>query len=65
MILKCFKQNILQKKKKSNKLFYVAGDFNLNLLYHDRSGKVQRFFNVVYRYGMIPTIINQLDLSRK
>ena len=51
-----FLNNIFSKIKKSNKLFHIAGDFNLNLLDHDTNRKVQRFLNIVYRNGMIPTI---------
>ena len=51
-----FLNNIFSKIKKSNKLFHIAGHFNLNLLDHDTNRKVQRFLNIVYRNGMIPTI---------
>ena len=35
-----FLNNILSKIKTSNKLFHIAGDFNLNLLDHDTNTKV-------------------------
>ena len=41
-----FLNNIFSKIKKSNKLFHIAGDFNLNLLDHDTNRKVQRFLNI-------------------
>ena len=38
-----FLNNIFSKIKKSNKLFHIAGDFNLNLLDHDTNRKVRDF----------------------
>ena len=60
-----FLNNIFSKIKKSNKLFHIAGDFNLNVLDHDTNRKVQRFFNIVYRNGMIPTINKPTRVTRK
>ena len=57
--------NIFSKIKKSNKLFHVADDFNLNLLDHDTNGNVQRFLNIVCRNGMIPTINKPTRVTRK
>ena len=50
---------------KSNKLFHIAGDFNLKLLDHDTNSKVQRFLNIVYRNGMIPKINKPTRVTRK
>ena len=61
--LNFFKQHILQNKKKSDRLFHIAGGFNLNLL--DTNRKVQRFLIVVYRNGMIPTINKPTRVTRK
>ena len=60
-----FLNNIFSKIKKSNKLFHIAGDFNLNLLDRDTNRKVQRFFNIVFRSGMIPTINKPTRVTRK
>ena len=34
----------------------LAGDFNINALDYEKNKKVQSFFNLMYRYNMIPTI---------
>ena len=34
----------------------VADDFNINALDYEQNKKVQSFFNLMYRYNMIPTI---------
>ena len=34
----------------------LAGDFNINALDYEQNKKVQSFFNLMYRYNMIPTI---------
>ena len=60
-----FLNNKFSKIKKSNKLFHIAGDFNLNLLDHDTNRKVQRFLNIVYRNGMTPTINKPARVTRK
>ena len=60
-----FLNNIFSKIKKSNKLFHIAGDLNLNVLDHDTNRKVQRFFNIVYRNGMISTINKTTTVTRK
>ena len=46
--------------KKLNKLFHIAGDFNLNLLDHHTNRK-----GMVYRNGMIPTINKPTRVTRK
>ena len=60
-----FLNNIFSNIKKSNKLFHIAGDLNLNVLDHDTNRKVQRFFNIVYRNGMISTINKTTTVTRK
>ena len=53
--LKIFK-TVFSITKNSNKVNHIAGDFNLNLLDHENSRKVQDFLNLIYQNGMIPTI---------
>ena len=60
-----FLNNIIPKIKISNKLFNIADDFNLDLLDHDTSRKVQKFLNIVYKNGVIPTKTNQFELGVK
>ena len=42
----------------------LAGDFNINALDYEQNKKVQRFFNLMYRYNMIRTI-NHLWVAGK
>ena len=35
---------------------FLADDFNINALDYEQNKKVQRFFNLMYRYNMIPII---------
>ena len=42
-----FLSNVFSKTKSSNKAMQIAGDFNLNLLDHDKNKKVYGFFNSV------------------
>ena len=41
---------------KSNKLFYVTGDFNLNALDYNKNEKVTKFLNLTFEYGLIPVV---------
>ena len=34
----------------------LTGDFNINALDYEQNKKAQSFFNLMYRYNMIPTI---------
>ena len=60
-----FLNKIFSKIKKSNKLFHIAGDFNLNLLDHDTNRKMQKFLNIVYTNGMIPAINKPTRVTQK
>ena len=41
---------------KSNKLFCVTGDFNLNVLDYNKKEKVTTFLNLTFEYGLVPVI---------
>ena len=42
----------------------LAGDFNINALDYEQNKKVQSFFNLKYRYNMIPTINKPTRLEK-
>ena len=43
----------------------LAGDFNINALDYEQNKKVQSFFNLMYRYNMIPTINKPTRVGKK
>ena len=49
-------KNLFAKNDTVNKHIVLVGDFNLNLLDFENKKKVQNFINLMFRYGMIPTI---------
>ena len=49
---------------KSNKAFYAAGDFNLNVLDNKKNEKVTKFLNLTFEYGFIP-VINKATRATK
>ena len=55
---------IFNKNKNSNKNYHIAGDFNLNLLDHDKNKKVQHFLNLAYQNGMIRSINKPTRVTR-
>ena len=54
--LEKFLNEIFNKTNKSNKMFHIAGDFNLNVLDHDNCKK-KRSLNLLYQNNMISIII--------
>ena len=58
-------KTLFDKNKNSNKSYYIAGDFNLNLLDNDKNKKVQDFFNLIYQNGMITTINKPIRVTKK
>ena len=59
-----FLKQILKKTKKL-KPFHIAGDFNLNILDDDKCSKVNNFYNLLYKNGMIPTVNKLTRVTRK
>ena len=51
-----FCKDLFYKKSENLKNMILAGDFNINALDYEQNKKVQSFFNLMYRYNMIPTI---------
>ena len=47
------------------KPFHIAGDFNLNILDHDKCSKVHNFLNLLYENGIIPAINKPTRVTRK
>ena len=45
--LENFLKILFNKDKNSNKTYHIAGDFNLNLIDHDKTKKVQDFLNFI------------------
>ena len=60
-----FLKILFNKNKNSNKNYHIAGDFNLNLLDHDKNKKVRDFLNLIYQNGMIPTINKPTRVTKK
>ena len=58
-------KEILKKTKNNLKPFHIAGDFNLNILDHDKCSKVHNFLNLLYQNGMIPTISKPSRVTRE
>ena len=55
----------LSKRKISHKDVILARDFNINLLDFDTNKKVQNFVNLMFRFGMIPTINKPTLVTRQ
>ena len=54
--MKPFSKKILSDSTTVNKTFFLAGDFNINLLDFQTNKKVQSFVNLMFGFSMIPTI---------
>ena len=51
-----FFKKILSDSTTVNKTFFLAGDFNINLLDFETNKKVQSLVNIMFEFSMIPTI---------
>ena len=54
--LETFLVKLLSSVQNTNKDLHITGDFNLNLLDHERNKKMHNVLNIIYRNHMIPTI---------
>ena len=54
--MKPFSRKSFQIVLQLTKLFFLAGDFNINLLDFETNKKVQSFVNLMFEFSMIPTI---------
>ena len=53
------------KREIGHKDITLAGVFNINLLDFDANKKVQYFVNLMFRFGMIPTINKPTHVTRQ
>ena len=53
------------KREIGHKDITLAGVFNINLLVFDANKKVQYFVNLMFRFGMIPTINKPTHVTRQ
>ena len=60
-----FLKEILNKIKNNMKPYHIAGDFNLNVLDHDKRSHVNRFLSLLYKNDMIPTINKHSRVTKK
>ena len=58
-------KEFLKKTKNNLKPFHITGDFNLNVLEHDKCRKVRKLLNLLYENDMIPTINKPTRVTRK
>ena len=58
-------ESSLSKREISHKEIILAGDFNINLLDFDANKKVQNFVNLMFCFGIIPTINKPTRVTRQ
>ena len=57
-------KSILSKNETPKKDVILIGDFNMNLFDFDKNKGVQSFSNLMFRFGMIPTINKPKRVTR-
>ena len=57
-------KNILSKNEATEKEVILIGNFNMNLLDFEEKKRVQSFVNLMFRFGMIPTINKPTRVTR-
>ena len=61
-----FFEEILSKvTKNENKLFYLMGDFNINLLNHDTQSPTADFIDVLNSFSLYPSITKPTRITSK
>ena len=64
-VIEPFERFLKEILKKTTKPFHIAGDFNVNIINHDKCSKVHGFLNLLYENGMIPSINKPTRVTRK
>ena len=57
-------KSILSKNEATEKEVILIGDFNISLLDFDKNKRVQSFLNLMFQFGMIPTINKPTRVTR-
>ena len=60
-----FIESILTKATKNQKIIYLMGDFNINLLNEDFHAPTNDFLNVLYSYSLYPSITKPTRITSK
>ena len=58
-------QSILSNNSIRNKSVILAGDFNINVLDFEQNKKVQNFINLMFQFGLVPTINKPTRVTNK
>ena len=58
-------QSILSHNSIRNKNVILAGDFNINVLDFEQNKKVQNFVNLMFQFGLVPTINKPTRVTNK
>ena len=60
-----FFKEMFKNIKNNLKPFHIDGDFDLNILDHDKCSKIHKFLNLLHKNGMIPTTNKPTRVTRK
>ena len=63
-IFETFFKTILADSTIVNKTFFLAGDFNINLLDFETSKKVQSFVHLMFKFSTIPTTNKPTSITK-
>ena len=63
--LKNYLKNLFSKNMANNKLLYLVGDLNLNIIDFECNTKIKNFFNLVFEHGLVPVINKPTRITKK
>ena len=63
--LNSFLENVFKKANIENKICFVAGDFNLNCLDHNKNLEIRTFYNRIFEHGSILLITKSTRVTSK
>ena len=65
VVCESYFQSIVSHNSIKNKIVILAGNFDINVLEFEQNKKVQNFFNLMFQFGLVPTINKPTKVTSK
>ena len=65
VVCESYFQSIVSHNSIKNKIVILAGNFDINVLEFEQNKKVQNFVNLMFQFGLVPTINKPTKVTSK
>ena len=65
VVYESYSQSIVSHNSIKNKIVILAGNFDINVLEFEQNKKVQNFVNLMFQFGLVPTINKPTKVTSK